>query len=135
MHHNIEPENTFRGISQCSCAEFIVSRQAVHSRPIQFYEAVLEWFNNTSLRAYKTGYAMEFVWHYIFTGKDIFLLPQRECLCQLYGLQHLPPQFVVPPDIAANIALITLILSMVCVYTLKLYTFYFQEWAFRGKER
>lgn len=58
---------------KCSCAEFIVSRQAVHSRPIEFYQAVLEWLDKSDLSYMRTGYVMEFIWHYIFTGKEVYI--------------------------------------------------------------
>lgn len=95
------------------CAEFIVSREAVRRRPKEFYAAALEWIAASELHSKTIAISIEFIWHLIFQPEPWLLVDQRECLCQLYGLRGLPPQFADAPDIASNTALLVLVLFCV----------------------
>jgi hypothetical protein len=96
------------------CAEFIVSRKALHSRPLEFYTAAQKWITTTdALTPLQLAYVFEYTWHYIFTGKPIIMQPQQQCLCELYGLDLLPSQFSVAPDIGVNVTLGLMVGGMV----------------------
>lgn len=75
------------------CAEFIASRDAVRRQPKEFYAAALEWIAATELGSKAIAISVEFVWHLIFQPEPWLVVAQRECLCALYGLRNLPPQF------------------------------------------
>lgn len=88
------------------CAEFIVSRERVRSRPLEFYIEAKKWLTSTdTLTPLQLSYVFEYSWHYIFTGQPIVVQPQHQCLCELYGLDVLPSQFTVAPDIGVNVGL------------------------------
>jgi len=96
------------------CAEFIVSKKALHSRPLEFYTAAQKWITTTdTFTPMQLAYVFEYTWHYIFTGQPIIMQPQQQCLCELYGLDVLPSQFSVAPDIGVNVALGVMVGGMV----------------------
>jgi hypothetical protein len=131
LHH--APRLRGRGlpprIAAPCCAEFVVSRDAVRRRPKEFYAAALDWIAASELSSKAIAISVEFVWHLIFQPEQPWLVvEQKECLCQLYGLRNLPPQFADSPDIAVNTAFLVLALFSVgaaaLVSYLKRFPFY-----------
>lgn len=53
-------------IGAACCAQFAVSRDQVHVRPLSDYVHFREWILETELEDEKSGRVMEFLWHVIF---------------------------------------------------------------------
>lgn len=51
------------------CAQFAVSRDQVHKRPLEFYVDALKWLHETQLDDPTSGRVFEYIWHIIF-GQD-----------------------------------------------------------------
>ena len=51
------------------CAQFAVSKDQVHKRPLSDYEHFRDWIVDTEESDAKSGRVMEFLWHVIF-GKE-----------------------------------------------------------------
>lgn len=49
------------------CAEFIVSRAAIRSRPLEFYVKAWDWLWKTQWNDYLTSRFFEYTWHMVFT--------------------------------------------------------------------
>ncbi|KAI4715231.1 hypothetical protein E4T48_08593 [Aureobasidium sp. EXF-10727] len=73
------------------CAQFAVSQDQVHKRPLSFYVGALKWLHETPLDDATSGRVFEYIWHIIF-GRDSVYCPdlsqcyhdnQDRCLLQL----------------------------------------------------
>lgn len=62
------------------CAEFLVSKQRIHARPLSFYEEALSWLEATSSDRYWAGRIFEYVWHIIFGEPALYHAPNK---CEL----------------------------------------------------
>ncbi|KAK5195328.1 hypothetical protein LTR47_010899 [Exophiala xenobiotica] len=51
------------------CAQFAVSREQIHRRPVQDYVNIRQWLLNTELDDASSGRTLEYLWHVIF-GKE-----------------------------------------------------------------
>lgn len=54
------------------CAQFAVSRDAVHARSLEWWEEMRNWLITTSLSSYSSGRLLEWTWH-IWFGEDASL--------------------------------------------------------------
>lgn len=48
------------------CAQFAVSRDQVHKRPLEYYVGALRWLHDTLLDDATSGRVLEYLWHIIF---------------------------------------------------------------------
>ncbi|RFU28377.1 hypothetical protein B7463_g7972, partial [Scytalidium lignicola] len=71
------------------CAQFAVSRQQVHARPIQDYERYRQWLLNTTLEDQISGRILEYSWHMIFGKPNQHCPNAKDCYCNTYGLCNL----------------------------------------------
>ncbi|MCJ1241639.1 hypothetical protein MMC14_009645 [Varicellaria rhodocarpa] len=62
------------------CAEFVVSKERIHARPLLFYQSCLTWLEATSSERYWAGRIFEYVWHIIFGKPSLYYAPDR---CEL----------------------------------------------------
>ena len=53
-------------VGAACCAQFAVSRDQVHARPVADYMHFRQWILDTELNDAKSGRVMEFLWHVIF---------------------------------------------------------------------
>lgn len=62
----------FDYINMCcrQSAQFYVSKENIHSRPLDFYIRMYIWVMTTKYKV-RCGYVMEHIWHIIFTGNII----------------------------------------------------------------
>jgi hypothetical protein len=67
-------------------AEFVVTREAIRSRPLGFYRAARRWLMSTSQRSFIAAMTLEYLWQLIFTGQAAAWASQEECMCRLYGV-------------------------------------------------
>lgn len=58
-------------LSFYSCAQFIVSRTRILSRPKAFYERCLKWLYETDMPTFHSSRVFEYIWRYIFTGQEV----------------------------------------------------------------
>jgi hypothetical protein len=59
-----------------ACAQFIVSKNAIHKNNKNFYENILIWLEKTELECSLSGRILEHLWCYIFTHNEI----EKDCL-------------------------------------------------------
>lgn len=58
-----------RRIWTSCCAQFAVSREQIHRRPLQDYVSIRQWLLETELDDSLSGRVLEYLWHVIF-GKE-----------------------------------------------------------------
>ena len=70
------------------CAQFAVTRAAVHRLPIEKYEQIRQWIWTLDdyLASWKAGIVMEHMWHIIFGKPAYFCPPAKECYCGTWDL-------------------------------------------------
>lgn len=62
-------EYAYMGVASACCAQFAVSREQVHKRPLQDYVKIRQWVMDTEKDDAHSGRVMEYLWHIIF-GKN-----------------------------------------------------------------
>ena len=55
-----------------ACAQFAVHRSCITRHPIEFWQRLYKWCEDTTLENYTSSRIFEYLWYYIFTGKNIF---------------------------------------------------------------
>lgn len=68
------------------CGQFSLSRDRVHSIPKATLEFYREWLLKTEVSDYLSGRVFEYIWQYIFGGKNSLCPLQHVCYCDTYGL-------------------------------------------------
>lgn len=75
------------------CAQFAVTREAVHKRPLEFYETARHWLwrynrgrNFDPMLDQHSGYVFEYMWHVIWDKPSIFCPDAKECYCKKWGM-------------------------------------------------
>jgi hypothetical protein len=73
-------------IAAACCAQFALTRDKIHERPIEDYKRYRDWLLDTSLSDDTSGRIFEYSWHIIF-GKPPEHCPNaKACYCNIYGL-------------------------------------------------
>ena len=67
-------------------ASFAVTRDAILRHPKEFYEGLRQWMLETPMERYWVGNLFSFLFHYIFTGLEVFDPPRTQCLCEMYDI-------------------------------------------------
>lgn len=62
------------------CAEFVVAKERIQSRPLSFYEDCLNWVEEASSDRYWAGRIFEYMWHIIFGEPAMYYAPVK---CEL----------------------------------------------------
>lgn len=75
-------------IAATCCAQFVVSKQAVHQRPLQFYESAKRWILDSESSDWSIGRVFEYTWHIIFGKSAIHCPEQATCRRDLYGYER-----------------------------------------------
>ncbi|KAJ5272299.1 hypothetical protein N7478_007424 [Penicillium angulare] len=82
------------------CAQFAVTREQVHARPLSDYEHYHTWLMETELDDETSGRVFEYLWHIIF-GQDPVSCPAKaQCYWDVYGMEYVEPP--VPDWISDN---------------------------------
>lgn len=55
------------------CAQFAVNKKCILRHPIEFWQKLFKWCENTELDNYISSRIFEYCWYYIFSGKALFL--------------------------------------------------------------
>lgn len=72
-------------IAATCCAQFAVTREAVHGRPREFYRSLVAWLERSGGTDWQLGRVLEYTWHILF-GKDPIHCPDADvCRANLYG--------------------------------------------------
>lgn len=73
-------------LAQPCCAQFAVSREAIHRVPKMRYIFMRDWLIRTELSDYLSGRIFEYVWQFIFSAAPIHCPSQSACYCDGYGI-------------------------------------------------
>ncbi|MCJ1254667.1 hypothetical protein MMC24_002482 [Lignoscripta atroalba] len=73
-------------LSQPCCAQFAVSRERILSIPLERFVFYRDWLLRTALTDYISGRIWEFVWHYVFTGRNTYCPAEHACYCDGFGV-------------------------------------------------
>jgi hypothetical protein len=74
------------GLSGPCCAQFAVTKDTIRRHPVQWYVTLRNWVMETELSDYIVGRCFEYLWQYIFTGREEVCPDQHICYCEGYGL-------------------------------------------------
>ncbi|KAI1610042.1 hypothetical protein EDD36DRAFT_422114 [Exophiala viscosa] len=74
-------------VSSPCCAQFAVTREAVHQWPVTKYEQIREfmWARGGWEMVTKMGIVLEYMWHVIFGKPAYWCAPAKECYCRKWG--------------------------------------------------
>jgi hypothetical protein len=72
-------------LSGICCAQFAVSRERIRQVPIERFHHYRKWLLETSLDDAFSGRWFEYIWHYIFTGHEVYCPAMNTCYCDGYG--------------------------------------------------
>lgn len=92
------------------CAQFALTQEKVHERPLKDYQHYRKWLMETDLEDATSGRVMEYSWHMIFGRPAVHCPNASECYCLTFGLCNLtctadkcgerwpfPPYATLPP--------------------------------------
>ena len=75
-----------QSLSGVCCAQFALSRERIRQVPIERLIHYRKWLLNTGLDDTYSGRVFEYIWHYIFTGHEVYCPAQNTCYCDGYGI-------------------------------------------------
>jgi hypothetical protein len=67
------------------CAQFAVTREKIHERPIEDYVRYRDWLLETGLADHISGRVLEYSWHIIFGREAVHCPNAKGCYCRVYG--------------------------------------------------
>jgi len=73
-------------LAQPCCAQFAVSRDRIRALPRSRYVFYRDWLLQTPLSDYISGRIWEYVWHYLFTGRNVLCPKEHVCYCDGFGV-------------------------------------------------
>jgi hypothetical protein len=73
-------------LAQPCCAQFAISRDRIRSIPKSRFVFYRDWLLSTQLADFISGRVWEYVWHFVFTGKNVVCPLQHICYCDGYGI-------------------------------------------------
>ncbi|KAJ4346565.1 uncharacterized protein N0V89_010496 [Didymosphaeria variabile] len=73
-------------LSGVCCAQFALSRDRIREVPIERLLHYRKWLLNTGMDDTYSGRVFEYIWHYIFTGHEVYCPAQNTCYCDGYGV-------------------------------------------------
>ncbi|KAF2734694.1 hypothetical protein EJ04DRAFT_228946 [Polyplosphaeria fusca] len=72
-------------ISGICCAQFAVSRDRIRQVPLARFKHYRQWLLTTNMDDQFSGRIFEYIWHYIFTGHEVYCPAMNSCYCDGYG--------------------------------------------------
>ncbi|KAF2649396.1 hypothetical protein K491DRAFT_698131 [Lophiostoma macrostomum CBS 122681] len=72
-------------LSGICCAQFAVSRDRIRQIPIERFVHYRRWLLETTMDDQFSGRIFEYIWHYIFTGHEVYCPAMNTCYCDGYG--------------------------------------------------
>ncbi|KAF2134394.1 hypothetical protein P153DRAFT_304666 [Dothidotthia symphoricarpi CBS 119687] len=73
-------------LSGICCAQFAVSRDRIRQVPIERFIHYRKWLLTTAMDDQFSGRIFEYIWHYIFTGHEVYCPAMNTCYCDGYGI-------------------------------------------------
>ena len=73
-------------ISGICCAQFALSRDRIREVPLERFMHYRKWLLETTMDDQFSGRIFEYIWHYIFTGKEVYCPSMNTCYCDGYGI-------------------------------------------------
>ncbi|TVY80715.1 hypothetical protein LSUE1_G005763 [Lachnellula suecica] len=73
-------------LAQPCCAQFAISSDTIRSQPLARYVFYRDWLLRTNLSDYISGRIWEYVWQFIFTGKNVVCPKEHACYCDGFGV-------------------------------------------------
>ncbi|KAF3045105.1 hypothetical protein E8E12_008948 [Didymella heteroderae] len=73
-------------ISGICCAQFAVSRDRIRQVPLERFIHYRKWLLTTGMDDQFSGRIFEYIWHYIFTGHEVYCPAMNTCYCDGYGI-------------------------------------------------
>jgi len=73
-------------LSGICCAQFAASRQRIQEVPIERFIHYRKWLLATGMDDQFSGRIFEYIWHYIFTGHEVYCPAMNTCYCDGYGI-------------------------------------------------
>lgn len=73
-------------LSGVCCAQFALSKDRIRQVPIERLLHYRRWLMNTGMDDQYSGRIFEYIWHYIFTGHEVYCPAQNSCYCDGYGI-------------------------------------------------
>ncbi|KAF2640228.1 hypothetical protein P280DRAFT_490571 [Massarina eburnea CBS 473.64] len=73
-------------LSGVCCAQFALSRDRIQQVPIERLRHYRQWLIKTKMDDQYSGRVFEYIWHYIFTGHEVYCPAQNTCYCDGYGV-------------------------------------------------
>ncbi|KAF1973284.1 hypothetical protein BU23DRAFT_554270 [Bimuria novae-zelandiae CBS 107.79] len=75
-----------QSLSGVCCAQFALSGDRIRQVPIERLLHYRKWLLNTAMDDTYSGRVFEYIWHYIFTGHEVYCPAQNTCYCDGYGI-------------------------------------------------
>jgi hypothetical protein len=72
-------------LGQPCCSQFAVSADRIRAIPLNEYKRLRNWLLKTKLRNSMSGRVFEYLWHYLWTGKNVLCPAMHECYCDGFG--------------------------------------------------
>ncbi|KAF2000554.1 hypothetical protein P154DRAFT_491705 [Amniculicola lignicola CBS 123094] len=72
-------------LSGICCAQFVVSRERIRQIPLARFQHYRKWLLETQMDDQFSGRIFEYIWHYIFTGHEVYCPAMNTCYCDGYG--------------------------------------------------
>jgi len=73
-------------LAQPCCAQFAVSRSAIHRHPVETYVRQRDWLTRTELDSYTSGRIFEYIWQYLFTSSPVVCPDVEMCYCDTFSV-------------------------------------------------
>ncbi|CAL3964972.1 hypothetical protein PZA11_002157 [Diplocarpon coronariae] len=73
-------------LAQPCCAQFAISGDRIRNLPLTTYTSYRDWLLKTNLSDYLSGRVFEYVWHFIFTGRNVVCSKEHICYCDGFGI-------------------------------------------------
>lgn len=75
-----------QSLSGTCCAQFALSKERIRQVPMERLLHYRKWLLNTGMDDSYSGRIFEYIWHYIFTGHEVYCPAQNTCYCDGYGI-------------------------------------------------
>jgi hypothetical protein len=72
-------------LGQPCCSQFALSADRIRAIPLNEYKRLRNWLLKTKLRNSMSGRIFEYLWHYLWTGKNVLCPAMHECYCDGFG--------------------------------------------------
>lgn len=73
-------------LAQPCCAQFAVSGDRLRNLPLERYISLRDWLLGTNVSDYFSGRVFEYIWQFIFTGKNVVCPKEHVCYCDGFGV-------------------------------------------------